>query len=327
MSPVVSCEVEAEYAALIQGVGVAGLGSRTQIEFTGKDRAAFLHGLCTNDIKRLATGSGCEMFLTNVQGRTVGYGYVFHGAESLVLETSPGQAESICAGLERYIIREDVRLIDRSQQWSELVLAGPDAERCLRQAFSAEVPGALMSHVELRTADGPLSVRRVPFLGPTSFFVACGRQSERAVCAALHAAGAAACGGTALEIARLEAGSPLFGADITSANLPQEVGRDERAISFKKGCYLGQETVARVDALGHVNWRLAGLKVAGPDVPPVGTEIEGDGKTMARVTSAVWSLRLGTPLVLAYVRRGQERVGNSFETPFGPAEVVALPLG
>ena len=135
------------------------------------------------------------------------------------------------------------------------------------------------------------------------------------------------CGGTTLEIARVEAGSPLFGVDIASTNLPQEVGRDERAISFKKGCYLGQETVARLDALGRVNWRLAGLKLTGPDVPPVGTEIEGDGKIVARVTSAVWSLRLGALLVLAYVRRGQERAGNTFETPFGPAEVVALPLG
>ena len=325
MSPVVSREVESDYAALTQGGGVASLGPRTQVEFTGRDRATFLHGLCTNDIKRLAPGGGCEMFLTNVQGRTVGYGYVFHGAESLVLETSPGQAESICAGLGRYIIREDVRLHDRSQQWSELVLAGPEAERCLRQAFSSEVPGAPLSHVEVRTAEGPLSIRRVPFLGPTCFFIACGREAERAASAALQAAGAAACGG-ALEIARVETGSPLFGVDITSANLPQEVARDDRAISFKKGCYLGQETVARLDALGHVNWRLAGLRFAGQNVPAAGTEIEGDGKVVARVTSAVWSLRLGAPLALAYVRRGQERAGHAFDSPFGRAEVVALPL-
>jgi folate-binding protein YgfZ len=127
-------------------------------------------------------------------------------------------------------------------------------------------------------------------------------------------------------MARIEAGTPLFGQDITEKNLPQEVARDALAISFTKGCYLGQETVARIDALGHVNQTLCGLRFAGPDSPPPGTELTIDDKVVAHVTSAAFSPRLGGPLALGYVRRGHTLPGTAFTSSRGPASVVKLPL-
>ena len=105
---------------------------------------------------------------------------------------------------------------------------------------------------------------------------------------------------------RLEAGVPLFGQDITDDNLPQEIGRDKLAISFTKGCYLGQETVARIDALGHVNRQLVGLRFEGGTVPPAGTKLVADGKEVGHVTIAAWSPKLDARLAMALVRRRKQ---------------------
>jgi folate-binding protein YgfZ len=126
--------------------------------------------------------------------------------------------------------------------------------------------------------------------------------------------------------ARIESGMPLFGVDFHEDNLPQEVGRDAESISFTKGCYLGQETVARIDALGHVNQRLVGVRFSGNEVPQAGTELSFGGAKVGRVTSAAWSPRLSAPLALAMVRREANAVGTKLESPFGAAEIVALPL-
>jgi folate-binding protein YgfZ len=134
------------------------------------------------------------------------------------------------------------------------------------------------------------------------------------------------CGTTATDIVRIEAGTPWFGRDVTDENLPQEVDRTPLAISFTKGCYLGQETVARLDAMGHVNRTLCGVRFPGPEVPSVGGEIRIDEKVVGRITSACWSPRLGTPLALAYMRRGHNQVGARVPSPWGDAEVVRLPV-
>jgi folate-binding Fe-S cluster repair protein YgfZ len=117
--PVFSDQLAAEYRALTQTWGLVDVSDRTRIELTGRDRASFLNGFCTNDIQRLEPGHGCEAFLTNLKGRTIGHVFVTCGHDSLVLETVPGQAETILAHLDRYLIREDVQLLDRTQDWGE----------------------------------------------------------------------------------------------------------------------------------------------------------------------------------------------------------------
>src|SRR5262249_28155604 len=109
-------------------------------------------------------------------------------------------------------------------------------------------------------------------------------------------------------------------------NLPQEVGRDARAISFTKGCYLGQETVARIDALGHVNRRLVALKLASVELPSSGAMLRAADQPVGHITSAAWSPILDSPLALAYVRRTHTTIGTQLTTDVGHAEVVALPV-
>jgi folate-binding protein YgfZ len=127
-------------------------------------------------------------------------------------------------------------------------------------------------------------------------------------------------------MARLEGGFPWFPWDITEKNLPQEVGRDSSAISFSKGCYLGQETVARLDALGHVNRRLCGVRCDGTQMPNGGESLLADEKPVGQITSAAFSPRLNAPLAFAYLRIPHDSAGSRLTWSGGTAEVVALPL-
>ena len=138
--------------------------------------------------------------------------------------------------------------------------------------------------------------------------------------------GATACGEEVFSARRIESGMPLFGLDFDETNFPQEVGRDRQAISFTKGCYLGQETVARIDALGHVKQQLVGVRFPEGDVPAQGTELLRNGKTVGKVGSAAFSPELGVPLALAMVRREHTVPGGQLDSTLGACEVVALPL-
>ena len=317
---------EQSHIILRERAGFCPLGSRTLIELVGADRASVLHGLCTNDINRLQPGDGCEAFLTSVQGKTIGYVYVFCLADSLLLDTAAGLAEETIAGIDRYVIREDVKLVDRSPQWSDVLLSGNQAAARLTGSFDADLPAQPLSGVAGQLEGIEVEVRRVAFAAADCFFMRCDSDRVAELCAALTAAGVDECDREAVETARIEMGTPIFGQDVTGDNLPQEVDRNDRAISFTKGCYLGQETVARIDAMGHVNQKLRGLRLAGDTVPPGGSQIEVDGKAVARITSSCHSPRLSAPLALAYVRRGHDEIGHRFNTQFGEAEVVALPF-
>ena len=184
----------------------------------------------------------------------------------------------------------------------------------------------MFSHIDLQHENQLISLRRVPLLHPCCFVLSCPEPVSATLQERLEMGGAQRSERAALEIRRVESGTPVYGEDITDANLPQEVNRSSTAISFNKGCYLGQETVARLDALGHVNWTLTGILFSGNQMPDRGTELQVDGKTVARITSAVWSFRCNTPLALAYLRRGYDRPGHTFPTPFGTATVASLPL-
>ena len=171
-----------------------------------------------------------------------------------------------------------------------------------------------------------VQLRRLPYVSSESFFVCCDVSQEASIRTWLQRANAVECGCEAVNASRIEMGVPVYGQDVTIDNLPQEIARDQYAISFTKGCYLGQETVARIDALGHVNRRLLGLRFCGETVPPPGATITVEGKPIAQVTSSCFSPRLDAPLALAFVRRGNDKPGTKILTDFGDAEVVALPI-
>jgi len=321
---------EPAYRVATEIAGVVALVGWSTVRVTGADRASFLHNMCTNDIRNVAPGSGCEAFFTDVKGKIVAHAFVLVGDDALDLLMVLGSATRLIAHLDRYIIREDVQLADASEETAWTLVVGAKAEEVIGRMALAPLPelAAAWSHgrtSKTAVADTEVQLVRcdVPWCG--GFLVGCAEGRATAVQASLADAGATYCTEALWQTIRIESAWPLWGADFDDANLPQEVGRDATAIHFRKGCYLGQETVARIDALGHVNKQLVQVRFAGGDVPAAGAELSQGEQTVGRVTSACWSPRLQTPLALAMVRRGANEPGSPLQCEGVPAEVVAPP--
>jgi glycine cleavage system T protein len=326
-----------EYQQACRHAALFDLSHHGKLELTGKDAQTFLHNLCTNDVNALPVGAGCEAFLTTGQAKIVGHAFIDHlrlpdGRDAFWLEVAPGMAEKVLSHLDRHLISEQVELADRTRAYAELHLAGPQARQALMKA-AGELPDlGLLRHQDNRFAGrASTRIRRNDRLGLPGYDLLCPTDQAGEVWKVLTGAGASPAGLEAFDTLRVEAGTPVYGRDIDENNLPQEVGRDDRAISFTKGCYIGQETVARIRTYGHVNRLLVGLKLGpgGPAAP--GAKLFRDNKEVGHVTSSVISPRLGTAVALAYVRRSshEPRTLLEVETPAGrrAAEVASLPLG
>lgn len=297
-----------EYQAARAGAALFDLVDWTQIDLTGRDRAKFLHNFCTNDVRTLAVGTGCEAFVTNVQGKVLAHVFIVAGQTVLNLIAVPGCAEPIIKHLSRYQISEDVAFSDLTRERHLMLLAGPQAANVLAAA-QIRVGAALPADKQYpEVADSPLETIAIlnGFLGVPGYLIA-SKATEAATCRnQLVAAGARPAGAAAFEALRIEAGFPLYGIDITDANLAQEVGRTAQAISFSKGCYLGQEPIARIDALGHVNQQLRGLRLEAGLLPPMGAEIttnDDEPRKIGHVTSAAFSYGIQAPVALGYLKR------------------------
>lgn len=295
-----------QYQALRRGFGYVELTDWSSVTLTGADRLAFLNNFCTNNVKQLQPGEQCEAFVTNVKGKVLAHVLVHARVDALVLITVPGQAEKVVAHLDRYVIREDVQLRDTTAERSYILISG------------GEGAGAGLTHdVWIRWSLLHTAVCGLLEATPDAL---------PQVLEDLTRDGAVACSHVAFDALRIESGTPLFGVDFDDENLPQEVGRDELAISFTKGCYLGQETVARIDALGHVNQGIAGVRFNGAEIPAAKLELTQADKSAGHVTSATFSPALGAPLALAMVRRQSQSPGTRLDSAAGPCEVVDLPI-
>jgi len=311
-----------QYQALHADTVFVPLGERTVIELTGKDRVSFLHNLCTNDIKKLEVGHGCEAFFTDVRGKILCHTLLFAEPDRHVITTAPNHADVLAPHLDKYLIREDVQITDRSAESIEILLAGPTAEARL-QAQGVTAPAAMLCCSTVQFADVEAMLIRVPLATVPAFVLRCARDNGTQLEAQLAEQGVVRAGNELAEVARIEAGYPYSGRDVTQENLPQEVNRDATAISFTKGCYLGQETVARIDALGHVNKQLVRLRFSGESVPPDGTKLVQNGKDVGKVTSACMSPQDESPIALAYVRSETIAGGEAMQSDFGIATMIA----
>lgn len=300
-----SPEFDQQYHALRSGCAAVELRNWSSITLTGKDRQTFLHNFCTNDVQSLVSGDNCEAFITNAKGRTIGHGLIHCRDNELVFVGVPEQAPKLIEHFDRYIIREDVQLRDTTAERKYLYLSpAASGEEVLANC-------TIVAHSSIADDD------RIVELPSNSYDEELNTLQER---------GYALIDWDVFTALRIESGTPHFGIDFDKNNFPQEVDRDARAISFKKGCYLGQETVARIDALGHVNQKIVGLRFDGPGIPEAGTEVTYSGKAVGKVTSAAYSPRLGMPLALAMIRREANAAGTRLQTSIGDCEVVALPV-
>lgn len=317
------------YHAVAQSAGFFDRTDRVRIEVGGPDRAKFLHNLTTNDVKRLAEGHGLEAFITSPQGKTLGHVTLLAAPERILLRADGPAPAVFLPHLEKYGIFDEVSLDDASRRTFEFHLAGPAAEAVLTGAGGTPPPPGDLAHAETELAGATVRVVREAPYGLPGLTMIGPAEHGPAVAARLRAAGEAL--GLAdvpsdvAEALRIEAGTPAFGRDVTTENLPQEVGRDDRAISFVKGCYLGQETVARIDALGHVNKYLKGLRLLQPGpLPPAGSAVLVAGQAIGKITSAADSPGWGLPVALGVLKAAQAQAGLEVEVQFGEEREAAV---
>jgi folate-binding protein YgfZ len=309
----------AEYTWIQTEAVVCDRSDLVWIEVTGRDRAKFLHNFCTQDVRVLVPGQGVEAFVTTVQGKVLAHVHLFAGNDSLWVVTVDSTRERLLSHLDKYRISEDVEFHDASQELTTLFVTGPDADD--RLAGLGVAAASLGDHNHfwsdaMRPSDdgSPAGARahvaRLDLLGQAGYLLAIETAHVAAYAERLIASGLHPIGEAAFEAARIEACFPWYGRDITDVNLAQEVHRTRKAISFTKGCYLGQEPIARIDAMGHVNQVLRGVRLKqGPQPEPGAAIFAGGDKPVGRITSATISFADDLPVALAYVRRGNERAG------------------
>jgi folate-binding protein YgfZ len=296
-------------AALRAGAALCDAGDRELVVATGADRVRFLHGTVTADVAGTPVGGGCHAALLTVKAHVVAEMYIFVREADLYLVVSgAGQGGPAAEALSRYAIMDDVALALRPDVRLAALL-GPTAtdhlEAVVGPAAAALAARPLWCHAEILNppgGGGPIWLARVRRLGAEGFWIGAAPVDLERVTADLRARAVPLLSPAAAEAARIAAGEPAFGREITGDYFPMEVGLGS-TIDYGKGCFLGQEPVVRIRDRGHINWRLARLDVAGVSEPAPGDRLESDAKPKAgRVTS---SARLpdgrGVALALVHV--------------------------
>ena len=352
MNPNSSLSAPADTVAIREGAAIGAISRRSQIAVAGADRATYLQGLLTNDIQALKPGGGCYAAWLSAHGRMLTDMHVLQSEAMILLDVPAEQAAATIARLDQFLFSEDVRLESLEESMTSVWLHGPEAAAVLGRVVSGSSTADVVSGFS-RTSDvesgfsrtnlltwsdyqhhtatfdgAPLSVARIDQLGVPGFCVFLARGSEERFTAAAVAHGARVVSSDAINAARIEAGYPVFGADMTDDTIPLEAGIEERAISFTKGCFVGQEVVIRVlhRGGGRVARRLVGLKLASPANPGSKVSAGGkDGKDIGVITSAATSPTLG-PIALGYVHRDFTAAGTNVEVNGHPASVSVFPM-
>jgi folate-binding protein YgfZ len=254
---------------------------------TGGDAVRFVDNFVTASIGALAVGGGTEAFVTDVRGWVIALVRILRTEQGLEIIAAAGLGERLRDHLEHYHIREAVDLADASSDTLAILVAGPEAADVLasRMPATATLPDAALAHTVTTIAGHAVRIVRITGQGADGFWVRGVPAAIDAVASTLAVAGVPRASGADLEAARIMAGYPAA-IDIPEKTLPQELGRDALAISFTKGCYLGQETVARLDALGHVNRRLAIIAIESSHPLTCPTPIHHDEHEVGLLTSS-----------------------------------------
>jgi folate-binding protein YgfZ len=328
-------DVLAEHAALRESAGVLDLSFRSRICLTGADRVRFLHGQVTNDVNRLRAGEGCYAAITTSKGKMESDLNIYTLQDELLLDFEPGLTEKISQRLEKFIVSDDVQVVDVASLYGLLSVQGPKADAVIKalgifpeppaKSFqSAKISDTTLGEIYLMNQSRAPGIAGIP---PASFDLFVPTDSLGAVADKLIAAakslGGRASGWEALEIARIEAGIPRFGADMDESNIPLECGIESRAVNYNKGCYIGQEVINRIHSVGHVNKELRGLRLADDlkALPTLGDKLFHDGKEVGYVTSAVKSPVLNTNIALGYVRREVNMLGTALTLKSGMDDI------
>jgi len=310
--------LEAEHRTLSEGCGVVDRAGRGRLALTGPDAKAFLQGQVTNDVEALEPGRGCYAALLTHKGKMLGDMRVLDAGDELLLGCERAALQELFNMIRRYKLGRDVEVHKRTLEMGELSLIGPEA----RRIAGAAGPGSPGPH-EHDNVRGEIGGHPVLLVATdVGLDVFCDAERTEGVRGALLAAGAMEVGEAAAEVLRVERGRPRYGLDLDDSVIPQEAGLNERAVSFTKGCYVGQETVARLHYRGKPNRHLRGLRLSAP--VEAGTPLRLGEKEVGRVASTALSPGRG-PIALALVRR-EASPGDTLAAGDATAEVVDLPF-
>ncbi len=300
---------------------------------SGTERASYLQGLLTNDIVALKAGQGCYTAYLTAQGRMITDLYAYELGDVLLLMMTGAVKDVVMAKFDQFIFSEDVQLGDVTATFAQIAVVGPDAAAVVAAIVSGVPVEALRAMAEHDNARGEWSggaaiVTCVMDAGAPGFDLYVERAQADALKSALVAAGAVELDEPTAETLRVESGAPLFGRDMDEETIPLEAGIETRAISFTKGCYVGQEVIIRVMHRGHgrVARKLVGLTIEGEQAPEAGTTIRSGDREIGQVTSSTLSPALKRPIALGYMHRDFFEPGTKVTVGDQAAEVTALPF-
>ncbi len=308
--------------------------NRGRIVVSGRDRASYLHGLLTNDIASLAAGEGRYAAYLTPQGRMIADLFVYELGDIMLLVVPGNTKDTLLAKFDQFIFSEDVQLGDVTDAFAEIAVIGPEAARVVAAGINgldATRLRELPEHGNIRAESGgrPVIITRVMDTGEPGYDVFVERDQIDAFTEMMAAKGAAvALDAETVETLRIEAGVPLFGRDMDEDTIPLEAGIESRAISFTKGCYVGQEVIIRVMHRGHgrVARKLVGLTLDGEVVPAIGASIRAGDREVGLVTSSTFSPALNKPIALGYAHRDFVAPGTAAAIDGTLATVTELPF-
>lgn len=342
-------DLAAEYRSAITSAVVIDISHTGKLRLTGGDAPLFLSNISTNNIRPLPLGGGCPTYFCDSRARTLFQSSVYHirlqkgtivqgraadeGEHALWLETTPGRDSALLAHLDKYRISEDVEFEDVTGSFAQFHLAGPESTAILEAVLADRMP-RLDEYQHMERTIGPrgvCSIRRRDPLGLLGYDIVCPVAVAEEVWRSLTNHGASAAGLATHETLRIEAGTPLYGPDIDENRFVMEVGDVAKAVSFNKGCFLGQEPIVMSrDRAGHAPRAFVGLKSDTKESPLPGAKLFIGADEIGNLTSASCSHRTGGGVALGYVRWSHREPGTvvEAETSNGrmPLTICGLPI-
>jgi len=319
-------DVAAEFKALLEGCAIFDMSWRAKLIISGRDRTRWLNGMVTNNIRGLAVDRGVYCFILTPQGHNQGDLVAYNRGDYFLASTDREQLEKVTGVLKRYIIMDQVEIEDISDKLVTMGIAGPRVSGTLSAAgidVSQLEPGQV---ADKQWGDIGMSIARSLQANMDGYEVWLAAENAAKLWEALAGSGATPAGSEALEMYRIARGVPRYGVDLRERDLPQETGQSH-ALSFTKGCYIGQEIVERIRARGNVHRTFLGFEVEGAPPPP-GTKVRANDKDVGEITSAasVPFPKGERTLALGYLRREVATAGAAVKLGEQNATVRELPF-
>jgi folate-binding protein YgfZ len=305
------------YKAATENAAVAEKDWCGIVKLTGNERASWLQGMVTNDVQKLVPGTGCYAAHLTPQGKIVAHMHILADEDVLWLSLERAAIPKLIQAFDKLLIMEDVQMADVSDEYSILGLVGPQSPALVKSWAGQSLDlSTRYSHCKLDNCRIVSSDLGYDIWVP--------RAQTDAIVRSLTQLGATAIDRGTWDVLRTEAGVPVYGVDIDETTTMPEIG--EAGISYDKGCYIGQEVVAKVKYIGHVNRRFVGLVFSKNELPEIKSAIRKGGREVGYITTALFSPRLKKPIALGFVNRATCAPGSEVEVGAQVATVVEVPF-